>query len=263
METITFAPRENAATDRLPHAAKLAKLVAIARDQLSSLASRASKRGVAVTFSVRTGQPYHEIATSAREQSSDLIVMATHGFTGIKHVVVGSTAERVVRHGPCTVLTVSTRGKSPLAAKLVPLKLKKIVVPIDFSNTSMNALPGATLLAHAFHAEIILVHVVEKFPIDFILGREQMNETIGPLIKQAKVDLQQMAGNLSQSTGIKVAAVVMVGKPFEGICQAARKLDADMIVLTTHGYTGLKHIWLGSTAERVVRHANCPVMAVR
>ena len=82
-------------------------------------------------------------------------------------------------------------------------------------------------------------------------------------MKQAEADLDRIAGSLRKSTGVNMSAVARDGTPFEEICHAAKTFDADLIVLTTHGYTGLKHVWLGSTAERVVRHAHCPVLAVR
>jgi nucleotide-binding universal stress UspA family protein len=75
--------------------------------------------------------------------------------------------------------------------------------------------------------------------------------------------LEGIATHLTQSTGVKVSAVVREGRPYEESCAAAKALTADLIVQTTHGYTGLKHVWLGSTAERVVRHAPCPVLVVR
>jgi len=90
-----------------------------------------------------------------------------------------------------------------------------------------------------------------------------MNHTIVPLMKQAEADLEHLAGSLNKSTGLNISAVAREGKPFEEICHAAETLGADLISLTTHGYTGLKHVWLGSTAERVVRHSHCPVLAVR
>ena len=140
---------------------------------------------------------------------------------------------------------------------------QRILVPIDFSNISKDALPWAAFLAAPFGAELILLHVVEKFPIDYLFGRKLMNETIVPLMKQAEADLERLAASLSKSTGLNLSAVAREGTPFEEICHAAESLGADLIVLTTHGYTGLKHVWLGSTAERVVRHAHCPVLAVR
>jgi nucleotide-binding universal stress UspA family protein len=90
-----------------------------------------------------------------------------------------------------------------------------------------------------------------------------MNEAITPLMKQAEADLKRMAERVSIATGANVSAVVRDGKPFEETCRTAQRLGADLIALTTHGYTGLRRVWLGSTAERVVRHAPCPVLVVR
>ena len=168
-----------------------------------------------------------------------------------------------MRHAPCPVLTVPARTTPKQIGKTPPFKIEKILVPIDFSNIAKGALPWATSLAAHFGAEISLLHVVEKFPIDYLLGRELMNDTITPLMKQAAAEMGRVAGSLNKSTGVKASAFVRSGTPFEEICHAAQTLGADMIVLTTHGYTGLKHIWLGSTAERVVRHSHCPVLVVR
>ena len=90
-----------------------------------------------------------------------------------------------------------------------------------------------------------------------------MNEAITPLMKQGEADLKRMAASLRKSAGLRVSTVVRDGKPFEEICSAAQRLGAGLIALTTRGYTGLKRVWLGSTAERVVRHASCPVLVVR
>ena len=84
-----------------------------------------------------------------------------------------------------------------------------------------------------------------------------------PLMKQAEAELEHLAGEQRKTTGANISVVVRDGKPFQEICHAAETLGADLIVLTTHGHTGLKHVWLGSTAERVVRHAKCPVLVVR
>jgi len=234
-----------------------------ARARLKTLAKRESKGDLKLTPILRNGNSFYGIITAARERAADLIVIATHGYTGAKRVLLGSTTERVVRHAPCPVLTVPARTTPRRTGKMPSLDLKKILVPIDFSKTSETALPWAASLAAESNAELILLHVVEKFPIDYVLGRELMNETITPLMKQAEAELKRMAGSLSKSTGANVSAVVRDGKPFEEICSAAQKLSADLIALTTRGHTGLKRVWLGSTAERVVRHAFCPVLVVR
>lgn len=232
-------------------------------ERLSTMVKREGKGDVNATSAVRTGNPFHEITTAALEDAADLIVIATHGYTGIKRVVLGSTAERVMRHAPCPVLTVPTCTTPARAAKTPRLKIQRILVPMDFSNLSICALPWATFMAAQFKAEIILIHVVKHYPVDYLLGPELMSHEIIPLIKQAEDDLERITADLSASTGVKISTVVRKGSPHEVICEEAKTLGADLTVLTTHGYTGLKHVWLGSTAERIVRNASCPVLVVR
>ena len=239
------------------------EVVARARRELAKLAQQEAGGDKRVTHLVRMGKSFHEITTEAGENQAQLIVIATHGYTGVKHMLLGSTAERVVRHASCPVLTVPARTPPKRTGKASPLSIKRILVPIDFSEISKDALPWAVFLAAQFKAEIVLLHIEEKFPIDHLLGRELLSQTMVPLIKQAGAGLQRLAGELRKTTRANISAVTRVGKPFQGICHAAETLGADMIVLTTHGHTGLKHAWLGSTAERVVRHAHCPVLVVR
>lgn len=239
------------------------EVTAWAQKELVKLARKEAGNDKQIASIVRTGKPFREITAAAGERAADLIVIATRGYTGTKRVLLGSTAERVVRHARCPVLTVRTATTPGRISKTPTFRLRKILVPIDFSELSIGALPWATFLAANFGAELILLHVTKKSPIDYLLGRELMNETIVPLMKQAEADLERMAASLSQSTEVNASAVVRDGAPFEEICHAAKTLGANLIVLTTHGYTGLKHVWLGSTAERVVRHAPCPVLVVR
>jgi nucleotide-binding universal stress UspA family protein len=239
------------------------EVAALARVQLRTFVKREAPGGVTCAVVVRTGKPFHEIALAARAQLADVIVIGTHGYTGAKHLLLGSTAERVVRHAPCPVLTVPARAQSGQDGKMPAFKLKKILVPIDFSNISADALPYVLLLAGQFSAEVILISVVETYPIDHILGDEVADQLREPAMRQAESDLQAMAAHLGKSTSVRPSAIVRQGTPFVEICLAAKTQGADMIVLTTHGYTGLKHVWLGSTAERVVRHAACPVLVVR
>lgn len=231
---------------------------------LKRLVESESQGDLRLTSSIRTGKPFHEITTAARESAADLIVIATHGYSGVDHVMLGSTAERVVRHAPCPVLTVPARITPKRTDATPPLKLKKILVPIDFSIISLDALSWASFLAEQFGAELILLHVSEKFPnSDYLLLDEVFKDMSVPLAKLAEAALKWLAETRSESTGMNMSAVVRDGMPFKEICHVAETLSVDLIVLTTHGYTGLKHVWLGSTAERVVRHAQCPVLAVR
>jgi nucleotide-binding universal stress UspA family protein len=256
-------PSRLAGMEMVPLARTDEEVAALARAELATLAERETADGVHPTACVRIGKPFHEIATAAREQAADLLVIASHGRSGWQRVLLGSTAERVVRHAPCPVLTVPARAPLPPTSPAVPLRIKRILVPLDFSTVSEAALPWATFLAEHCQAELVLLHVTEQFPLDYLLGRELTDSTVAPLMKQATTNLQRIAGSLGKPTGRNASVVVCTGSPFEEICGAAQTLGADLIVLTTHGYTGLKHVWLGSTAERVVRNACCPVLTVR
>jgi len=240
-----------------------AETIALARGHLAQLGKRENQGAVTLASLVRIGKPFHEITTAARERAADLIVIATHGYTGAKRALLGSTTERVVRHAGCPVLAVPTRSTSKRRGSSGPLKLKRILVPVDFSDTAKDALPWAAFLAAPFGAEIILFHVVEKLPIGAFWGRVRVNETTAVRRKHATADLELLAESVRKASGLSLSVLVHEGKPFQEICTAANTLGADLIVLTTHGYTGLKHVWLGSTSERVVRHADCPVLAVR
>lgn len=138
------------------------------------------------------------------------------------------------------------------------LQFKKILVPIDFSKTSQKALNQAVALAQQSKAALVLVHVV-TFSVAASVEQFSVIDWYQSLIKDAKKNLEKLKKNLSLS----VETVVETGVPFDVICKIAKKKKADLIVITTHGYSGIKHAILGSTAERVIRHASCPVLVVR
>jgi nucleotide-binding universal stress UspA family protein len=146
--------------------------------------------------------------------------------------------------------------------QLTTLKLKMIVVPIDFSQPSYNALRYAVRLADQFGSVLRLVHVVELAPFINDLPNVALIRSDAEMAKAAKVKLQAIAQDKIDEL-IPVYPEVRIGKPYQEIVAAAKVGDADLIIIATHGYTGLKHAFLGSTAERVVRHAHCPVLVVR
>lgn len=155
------------------------------------------------------------------------------------------------------------RSVKPASASIVPLHLKQILVPVDFSTFSGRALRHALPLAQRFGAGIVLLHVIELFPIDYMVGTSSDSITGVEGRRRAKEDLAKLGAKILESSGVHYRSVVRAGKPYREIVKAARELDADLIVLSTHGRTGLDRFYLGSTAERVVRHAACPVLVVR
>ena len=148
------------------------------------------------------------------------------------------------------------------AGELAPviLKLKSILVPIDFSKTSQTALEYAVPLAKQFGAKVTLLHAIEPLPYPVDLTYLPMGE--GFPIQPLEEKLNKLAKKTIKPQHLK-EVVVQVGTAFEVITNVARDRKADLIVITTHGDTGLRHVFMGSTAERVVRHAPCPVFVVR
>ncbi|MCI0541346.1 MAG: universal stress protein [Verrucomicrobiales bacterium] len=228
---------------------------------LDAMAGQAFGNKTRVETHVRTGKPYREIIKAARDLEAGLLIMATHGYSGLKHAFLGSTTERVVRHAPCPVLTVrGVFGKSTGPAK--PPGMRRVLLATDFSDNSAKAFPWAQAFAETFRARLTLMHVVERFPIDAMLGRELTRDTSERLVDAAQARLGELARTLSREGGPPVDPVTRFGKPFDEITRGAQELDASLIVLATHGHTGLKRVYLRSVAERVVRHAHCPVLVV-
>lgn len=148
-------------------------------------------------------------------------------------------------------------------AKAWPSPLKNILVPIDFSVSSKKALEYAVPLAEKLGATITLVHVFEPqiYPEDLMVGTEM--DAVDVRWMESGKDMLDLLRQEKIKGGINSISIVTRGKPWQQIIATAKALAADLIVIATHGYTGLKHVFLGSTAERVVRHAPCPVLTVR
>jgi universal stress protein A len=140
------------------------------------------------------------------------------------------------------------------------LRMKKILVPIDFSDASSKALRYAVSLAQQFGAKITLLHVLEPLPYPPDITYLPIGQ--GLPVKATQEKLDEMA-HATVEAYLLDGALVRAGRAFDAITETARKLKADLIVISTHGYTGLRHVLLGSTAERVVRYAPCPVFTVR
>jgi len=146
----------------------------------------------------------------------------------------------------------------------VPLPVKRIVVPLDFSECSIFALRYAVNLAGQVDASLILVHVASSLltPPEMEYVQMDMKKFRAEIEKHAAAKLTALAQKEIPAT-VPVFPVVRHGAPWEEITHVAKDRKADLIVIGTRGYTGLKHMVLGSTAEKVVRYAGCPVLVVR
>jgi len=214
---------------------------------------------------VRKGRPFDEICQLAREIDIDLIVLPTRGNTDLKHLALGSTAERVVRHAQCPVLVLRA-GSKPGSNRRWPAEspsFRRIVVPVDFSRNSIRGLAYAKVIAREFASSLLLLNSVQ--PQYFVTNDEYARYDFPMLIEQVEKLAQRQMRELVRATNwqdLKVESTVEIGHAGQQICERARDRRADLIVISSHSRKGLEHMFIGSTAEFVVRHARCPVLVV-
>ena len=246
------------------------RLVSVARTHLDDLAARLLPDELRGRMLVREGYPADQVVAAAKAIRADLIVLSNTGRSGLKRVVLGSTAERILRHAHCPVLTVRRQSSGPamrllsLEKPLYPQRLpwRRILVPLDFSLTSLRALKFAVPLAKESSARLVLLNVVEPNPYPTGMEGAILVTPDASLEQNAKKELPQVARRFVPKS-IRVTSLVARGRAADVIVETSEKKGVDLIVLSTHGHTGLNRLLMGSTAEQVVRTAKCPVFVVR
>jgi len=200
------------------------------------------------------------IVAYAEDNDIDLIVMGTHGRRGVRRLLLGSTAEEVVRTAPCPVFTIR-QPESPVAGLE---GVSSILVPIDFSKHAKTALHHAKELASLYHSRLDLIHVIEEkmHPTFYNTGVMSVYDLVPDIeektIEELKTFFRETEGPIGD-----VAFHVRHGHAAHEIAEYARDADTDMLVMSTHGMTGLEHALLGSVAEKVVRWSPVPVFTVK
>jgi nucleotide-binding universal stress UspA family protein len=211
---------------------------------------------------IRRGKPYEEIVRLAREIDADLIALSTRGHSGLKHLLLGSTAERVVRNAPCPVLVVRKRKKKSKTAS-ESFAIRTILNPVDFSTCSLAGTQYAAFLAKNVRSTLRLFHVTYPY-VEYVFV-DRAGVRLSGLIEAVQEEARQEMDALKQMDFLREVPVqteIRAGHAAEEICKAAGQPDIDLIVTSTHGRTGLKHALIGSVAEHVVRYAERPVVVV-
>lgn len=194
----------------------------------------------------------------ARDHHIDLIVMGTHGRRGLRALVLGSVASEVVREAPCAVLTVRKDGD------VGPVSVHRILVPFDFSEYSREALRTALDVAGSTGAKIDLVHIVEdRFHPAFYGPFFQSVYDMEPDIEQRSERHLREEVVLLDADDMVASIKAFGGYPARDIPRYAENHETDLIVMSTHGLTGMEHFLMGSVAEKTVSHAPCPVLIVK
>ena len=242
----------------------LGELMKAGAKQLVELKARASARGISVHTRVATGIPCEEVLAAVKAEDSDLVIVGTKGKSGLAHVLLGSTAERVIRTSPCPVLAVRTDPGAAAVGSAGPCEgigLSRILVPVDFSDCSLEAVEYAALMAQRHNAAVTLLHVLEpvSYGLDFTLIQTGKGEEMRERLTARLGDITRALAD----AGIPADSQVRGGTPFESILDSAKTIPADLIVMGTHGRRGLSRALCGSVAEAVLRQSRCPVLTVR
>lgn len=195
----------------------------------------------------------------ADSEAVDVIVVGTHGRRGLRRMLMGSVAEEVVRKAPCTVLAVSG-GKT----KTTDAFHRTIIAPVDFSEHSLRAVKHARAFADLFDHDLVLLHVLEErlHPAFYNTGMFSQYDFDPGIESRTMAELEtfyQAAGG----EHVRVEYLVRRGNAISEIVRAAREHEPSMIVMATHGLTGLDHFLMGSVTEKVVRHSESPVLTIK
>jgi len=162
----------------------------------------------------------------------------------------------------------TTESQAAVAAgQSSPIGFHTLLVPVDFSEMGTKVLPYAQKLASQFQSSVMLLHVFEPtypYPVDGLAHFPgDLYDPRTELQSRLSEKMEQFVEEWKSVTNLPVKSEIRFGRAYDEICNAAREIQADLIVIPTHGYTGLKHMLIGSTAEKVVRHAPCPVLVIR
>ena len=212
-----------------------------------------------VRLQTRTGDPGTEVCKLAEEIGCQLIVVPSHGRHGIQRVLLGSVAERIIRHCGCSVLVLRRGDDTGLAMELPDqwCPKKRIIVPIDFSESTDDTLNVALELIDD-RPNIDVVNVVPSFEDPVLIGSVVLTDEDRRANRQETLERY-----LAEHSYTGMRAHTITGDPGMEIANYAEKVNADLVVMPSHGYHGLHRLVLGSTTERVLRHCNSPILVLR
>jgi len=222
-----------------------------AAEEMKKLSLRAKESGVHADFEIRIGDVYDEIKHCIEAERPELVVMGTHGRRGVQRWFMGSTTEKLLRHSPVPLLTISASGERVPAAP----RFRRILVTTDFSEGTADALAYAFSVAQENESRIMLLHVVHDVTAD-VSGKYRDS-----LIKGVEKQLQDLVPPEARNW-CDVVTDVETGVPYRIILRTVEDERVDLLVMNIHGKGMLDRALLGSTAERVVRAASCPVMLI-
>ena len=233
------------------------KLEEEARNNINSMLPKELLETETAVPIIRFGKPFLEIIKVAKEKDVDIIAVGTHGRAGADRVILGSVAEMVVRKAGCSVMVIRSRKY---------VGFKRIIVPIDFSDCSRKALEYAAATARAHRSKLTILHVYEEAFIEPYVRAANTEEEAQEIVRGIEQDNEVKYDDFLKKidlSGVEYDRLLRKGIPSNEIVETAREQKAQLIVVGTHGRSGIKHMLIGSDAEEVVRNAPCDIVVVK
>jgi nucleotide-binding universal stress UspA family protein len=229
-------------------------------EALSYLRTKADDLGLDSPVEVfcESGQPADGIILFMEDNAVDLVIMSSHGRSGLSRWVYGSVAERVLRQGPCATTIVNARASDDLPDPV------NILIPLDGSELAEHALEAGKQLAIALGANLHLLRVISS--AHQLLETSSMTEVFNEIEDKEMQEAAEYLDGVRWNLGLgeeKVAISTAKGSPAEEIFQYSADNGIDLIIMSSHGRTGLQRWVYGSVAEKVLRGACCATMIVR
>ena len=219
--------------------------------ELKKLEDMIRQAGVEVESQRQLGDVYDEIKKVTQALKPDLIVMGTHGHRAVERWFLGSTTEKLLRHSPAPLVTISAAGEK----SFIPPRFQRILVTTDFSDGTPDALTYAFSVAQENESQVTLLHVLHD--IDADLSGKYRESLISGVRHQLDNMIPAEARNWCD-----IVTRVETGVPYRIILRMLEDEKIDLLVMNIHGKGMIDRALLGSTAERVVRAASCPVMMI-
>ena len=219
--------------------------------------------GAAISAVLREGHTAGEILEQASVMAADLLVIGTHGRSGLERLLLGSVAEKVLRRARCPVLTVPTHG--PDAVPAGPVLYRRILCPVDFSDASSHALKYAISMAQEADGQLTVLHVAaHEFEYDPDIEYDK-GMSIGDFLKQREQALRRRLHEAVAGAPecCRVESLMTHGKPWREVLRIAAERHSDLIVMGVQGRGAADLLLFGSTTQHVVREACCPVLTLR
>lgn len=221
--------------------------------------TRLQAQGYQVSTNIGLGLAAEGILKAAAETNADYIAMTTHGRSGFARWAIGSVAERVLQQAPIPVFLV--KGDQVTSTG----QLGQILVPLDGSMLAEQALPEALRLARVSNASILLVRVIQSLDEEskrILFASPAIAEETFERGRSAAEQYLQTIAEQFQAEGVTVDCEVRFGDPIQTILQVADEKEIDLIVMTTHGRTGIRQWFYGSVANKIIRDAQYPVLLI-